>query len=99
MQIVELAAKRRLPLMGNQSEYPQSEYPEAGGLLSYGTDQRDRFWRAATYVDRILKGAKPGTLPVEQAAKFELIVNLRTAKTLGVNIAPAVLSRADRVIE
>jgi putative ABC transport system substrate-binding protein len=93
-RIVELAAQHRLPLMGNQSEYP-----EAGGLLSYGTDQRDSFRRAAAYVDRILKGARPGDLPVEQATKFELIVNLKTAKVLGVTMPPAVLSQADRVIE
>jgi ABC-type uncharacterized transport system substrate-binding protein len=77
----------------------QSEYPEAGGLLSYGTDQRDSFQRAASYVDRILKGAKPGDLPVEQATKFELVANLKTAKTLSVMISPVVLARADRVIE
>jgi putative ABC transport system substrate-binding protein len=93
-RIVELAAKSRVPLIANQSEYP-----EASGLLSYGTDQRDSFRRAASYVDRILKGAKPGDLPVEQATKFELVVNLKTAKTLGVMISPAVLARADRVIE
>ena len=94
MRIVELAATHRLPMMGNQSEYP-----EAGGLLSYGTDQRDSFRHAAAYVDRILKGAKPSELPVEQATKFELIVNLKTTKTLGVTMSPAILSRADRVIE
>jgi putative ABC transport system substrate-binding protein len=94
MRIVELAAQSRMPLMANQSEYP-----EAGGLLSYGTDQRDSFRRAASYVDRILKGAKPGDLPVEQATKFELVANLKTAKTLGVTILPVVLARADRVIE
>ena len=94
IRIGELAAKSRVPLIANQSEYP-----EAGGLLSYGTDQRDSFRRAASYVDRILKGAKPGDLPVEQATKFELVVNLKTARTLGVMIAPVVLARADRVIE
>jgi putative ABC transport system substrate-binding protein len=94
MRIVELAAKSRVPLIANQSEYP-----EAGGLLSYGTDLRDSFRRAASYVDRILKGAKPGDLPVEQATKFELVVNLKTARTLGVMISPDILARADRVIE
>jgi putative ABC transport system substrate-binding protein len=93
-RIVELATQHRLPLMGNQSDYP-----DAGGLLSYGTDQRDSFRRAAAYVDRILKGAKPGDLPVEQATKFELIVNLKATKTLGVTMSPAILSQADRVIE
>ena len=93
-QLVALAAKNRLPLVANQSEFP-----EAGGLLAYGTDQRDSFRRAASFVDRILKGARPGDLPVEQATKFELTVNLRTAKTLRVTVSPAVLARADRVIE
>jgi len=94
MRIIELAAKSRVPLIANQSEYP-----EAGGLLSYGTDQRDSFRRAASYVDRILKGIKPGDLPVEQATKFELVVNVKTARTLGVMISPVVLARADRIIE
>jgi putative ABC transport system substrate-binding protein len=93
-RIVELAAQSRLPVMGTQSDFP-----EAGGLLAYGTDQRDSFRRAAIYVDKILKGAKPADLPVEQATKFELIVNVRAAKSLGVTISPAVLARADRVIE
>jgi len=93
-RIVELAARSRLPLMGTQSEFP-----EAGALLAYGTDQRDSFRRAANYVDKILKGAKPANLPVEQARKFELIVNMKAAKRLGMTISPAVLARADRVIE
>jgi putative ABC transport system substrate-binding protein len=93
-RIIELVERSRLPLMG-----AQPEYAEAGGLLAYGIDQRDNFRRAATYVDKILKGAKPGDLPVEQPTKFELIVNQKTAKTLGVRIPPAVLARADRVIE
>ena len=93
-RIVKLATKSRVPLIANQSEYP-----EAGGLLSYGTDQRESFRRAASYVDRILKGAKPGDLPVEQATKFELVVNLKTAKTLGVMVSQTVLARADRVVE
>ena len=93
-RIVELAAKSRLPLMANQREYA-----EAGGLLAYGIDQRDSFRRAANYVDKILKGAKPGELPVEQPTRFELAINLKTAKALGLMIPPSVLLRADEVIE
>ena len=93
-RIVELAGQSRLPLMSNQSEFP-----EAGGLLAYGVDQRDSFRRAAVFVVKILKGAKPADLPVEQATKVELIVNVRAAKSLGVTISPAVLARADQVIE
>jgi putative ABC transport system substrate-binding protein len=93
-RIVELATQRRLPLMSNQSEFS-----EAGGLVAYGTDQRDSFRRAATYVDKILKGTKPADLPVEEATKVELIVNVRAAKSLGVTLSPAVLARADRLIE
>lgn len=93
-RLVELAAQSGVALTANQSEYP-----EAGGLLSYGTDQRDSFRRAASYVHRILKGVKPSDLPVQQATKFELVVNLKTAHTLRVTIAPAVLARADRTIE
>ena len=93
-QLVALAAKNRLPLVANQSEFPQ-----AGALLSYGTDQRDSFRRAASFVDRILKGTRPGDLPVEQATKFELTVNLRTAKILAVTVSPTVLAQADRVID
>jgi len=93
-RIVELAARSRLPLMGNQREYA-----EAGGLLAYGIDQRDSFRRAATYVDKILKGAKPADLPVEQPTKFELVINLKTAKALGLTIPPSLLQRADEVIQ
>jgi putative tryptophan/tyrosine transport system substrate-binding protein len=92
-QIVELAAKSRLPTM-----YPQSEYVEAGGLMSYGIIPSDLFYRAATYVDKILKGAKPANLPIEQPTKFEFSINLKTAKQLGLAIPPNVLARADRVI-
>ena len=92
-RLVELAAKSHVALMANQSEFP-----DAGGLLSYGTDQRDSFRRAASYVDKILKGAKPADLPIEQATKFQLVVNLKTAQTLGITISPAVLARADEII-
>jgi putative ABC transport system substrate-binding protein len=95
-QIAELAAKRRLPsmfLIGS------TEYAEAGGLMVYSPDLFDLDRRAATYVARILKGAKPADLPVEQPTKFELVVNLRTAKAIGLTIPPSVLQRADQVIE
>jgi len=93
-QIVALAAKHRLPVM-----YPLGEYPEAGGLMSYGTNISDQYRRAAIYVDKILKGAKPANLPVEQPTKFEFIVNLKTAKQIGLTIPPNVLARADKVIK
>ncbi len=92
--LVELAVKNRLPAM-----YPHSEYMDAGGLMFYGPSISDLFRRAATYVDKILKGAKPADLPVEQPTKFELVVNLKTAKALGLTIPPSVLLQADRVIE
>ncbi len=94
MRIVELAAERRLPAV-----YAHRGWAEAGGLLSYGPDLADLWRRSATYVNKILKGAKPGDLPVEQPTKFELVVNLRTAKTLGLTIPPSLLQRADQVIE
>jgi putative ABC transport system substrate-binding protein len=93
-RIVDFAAKTRLP-----SIYQSSEYADAGGLVTYGPDRADLFRRAATYVDKILKGMKPGDLPVEQPTKLELVVNLKTAKALGITIPQSVLSRADRVIE
>ena len=92
--IVDLAAKHRLPAI-----YSRPEYIESGGLMYYGTSYNDSFRRAATYVDKILKGAKPAELPVEQATKFELIVNLKAAKQIGLTIPHGALARADRVIK
>jgi putative ABC transport system substrate-binding protein len=92
-QILELAVKSRLPTM-----YPQNTYVEAGGLMSYGVNFADLDRRAATYVDKILKGTKPADLPVEQPKKFELIINLKAAKQIGLTIPPNVLVRADKVI-
>jgi putative ABC transport system substrate-binding protein len=93
-QIAEFAAKQRLP-----SVFGWSEYVEAGGLMSYGPDHNALWRRLAVYVDKILKGAKPADLPVEQPAKFELVINLKTAKQIGLTIPPNVLARADRVIK
>ncbi len=92
-QVVALAVKHRLP-----ATYARPEYIEAGGLMYYGTNYNDLARRAATYVDKILKGAKPADLPVEQPIKFEFIVNLKAAKQIGLTIPPNVLVRADRVI-
>ena len=92
-QILELAAKGRLPAM-----YEDKIIAEDGGLMSYGTDITDLYRRAATYVDKILKGAKPGDLPLAQPTKFEFVINLKTAKQLGLKIPPNVLARADKVI-
>jgi putative ABC transport system substrate-binding protein len=93
-QIVDLAAKGRLPAI-----FPYLEYVEAGGLMSYGVQVNDLYRRAAIYVDKILKGAKPADLPVEQPTKFEFIINLKAAKQIGLTIPPNVLARADKVIK
>jgi putative ABC transport system substrate-binding protein len=93
-RIADFAAKSRLP-----SIYHFSEFADAGGLVTYGPDRTDLFRRSATYVDKILKGAKPGDLPIDRATRFELVVNLKTAKALRIKIPQSVLLRADRVIE
>jgi putative ABC transport system substrate-binding protein len=92
-RIVDLAAKNRLPAI-----YPSTDFVEDGGLMSYGADILDNWRRAAIYVDKILKGANPGDLPVEQPKKFEFVINLKAAKQIGLTIPPNVLARADRVI-
>jgi len=93
-RIVAVAARHRLPSM-----YPEEEFVEAGGLMAYGPHVPDNFRRAATYVDKILRGANPADLPVEQPAKYKLVINLKTAKALGLTIPPTLLSRADEVIQ
>jgi putative ABC transport system substrate-binding protein len=93
-RIVDLAARSHLPAM-----YGLSDYTEAGGLMAYGPNRLAMFQHAATYVDKILKGAKPGDLPVEQPTKFELIVNMKTVKALGIKIPDSIMLRADKVIE
>jgi putative ABC transport system substrate-binding protein len=93
-RIVELAGKYRLPAI-----YPQKEYVDEGGLMSYGTDNTDLYRRAAVYVDKILKGAKPADLPVQQATKFEFVINLKAAKQIGLTIPVRVLERANQVIK
>jgi putative ABC transport system substrate-binding protein len=92
-RIAELAAKNRLPTI-----HPQREFVEAGGFMMYGPSEAEIYRRTAIYVDKILKGAKPADLPVEQPMKFELVINLKTAKQFGLTILPNVLARADRVI-
>ena len=93
-RIVELAGKYRLPAI-----YFQKEYVDDGGLMSYGADFADLYRRAAVYVDKILKGAKPADLPVQQATKFEFIINLKAAKEIGLTIPGRVLERANQVIK
>ena len=93
-RIAELAATNRLP-----ASYPMSEFVDVGGLISYAPNIADNFRRTAAYVDRILKGAKPADLPVEQSSKLELVINLKTAKALGLTLPPSLLQRADRIVE
>jgi ABC-type uncharacterized transport system substrate-binding protein len=93
-RIVELAGKHRLPAI-----YFQKEFVDEGGLMSYGVDYDDHYRRAAVYVDKILKGAKPGDLPVQQATKFEFVINLKAAKQIGLTLSPEFLSRANQVIK
>src|SRR5262245_9338959 len=92
--IVELAGRNRLPAI-----YPQKEFVEAGGLMSYGTDSADLYRSTAVYVDKILKGAKPADLPVQQATKFEFVINLKAAKQIGLTLSPEFLARANQVIK
>jgi class 3 adenylate cyclase len=94
VRVVELASRSRLPTV-----YPEREYAEAGGLMSYGPNVPANFYRAATYVDKILKGAKPGDLPIQQPTEFELVINRKTATALDLTIPPSLLQRADEVIQ
>jgi len=93
-QLAELAVRSRLPAIAGQSEYV-----DAGGLMAYGADYSDLYRRSAAYIDKILKGAKPADLPVEQPTKYELAINLKTAKALGLTVMPSMLARADHVIQ
>jgi putative ABC transport system substrate-binding protein len=93
-RIVELAAKHRLPAI-----YVQKEFVDEGGLMSYGADYEDLFRKAAHYVDKILKGTKPADLPVQQATKFEFVINLKAAKQIGLTLSPEFLSRANRLVK
>jgi putative tryptophan/tyrosine transport system substrate-binding protein len=93
-EIIALVNAARLPAI-----YPEREYADDGGLMAYGANLSDNFRRAAGYVDRILKGAKPAELPIQEPVKFDFVVNLRTAQALGLTIPPSILGRADEVIE
>jgi len=93
-QIADLAVRHRLP-----ATFPGREFAEAGGLMTYGPSLRESFRRTATFVDKILKGIKPADLPVEQPIKFELVINLKTAKALGITIPPVLLFQADGVLQ
>ena len=93
-RLVDLAAKSQLPAI-----YPWREFVDAGGLLSYGANFADLFRRSATYVDKIIKGAKPTDLAVQQPTQFEMVLNMKAAKTFGLTISPLVLAQADEVIE
>ena len=93
-QITAFAVNNRLPAV-----YASTDFADAGGLLAYGISNVDLFRRAANYVDKILKGRKPADLPVEQPTKFELVINLKTAKQIGLTIPPSVLARADKVLK
>lgn len=93
-QIIELAAKYRLPAI-----HYREDFAESGGLMSYGADEIEPFKRVAAMVDKILKGAKPADLPVEQPTKFEFVINLKAAKQIGLTVSPNVLARADKVIK
>ena len=92
--IVDLVARHRLP-----AAYPAREFVEAGGLIAYAVSYPDLYFRLAGFIDKIFKGAKPGELPVEQPTKFELVINAKTAKTLGLTIPPTLLGRTEEVIE
>ena len=93
-EILELVSTARIPAL-----YPEREYADDGGLIAYGTNVPENFRRAAGYVDRILRGAKPADLPIQQPVKFDFVVNLKTAQALGLSLPPAILGRADEVIE